>query len=61
MLLITPPPASRIFLASAGSPFAIRIPNDCSLIGLQAWSQGGSFNAPGIELANGIDLVLGTY
>jgi hypothetical protein len=61
LVLITPPPSSQLFFALPGAPFSIRIPNDCALIGVHAWSQGGSFNGPGLELANAIDIVFGAF
>jgi hypothetical protein len=62
-LLITPPPASRIYYNFApGTPFSMGVPFDCTLAGIPAYTQGGSA-APGptVQLANAIDIVFGTY
>jgi hypothetical protein len=62
-LLIWPPPGPQLFFNfSPGTPFALAVPPECGLVGVPAWSQGGSVAAgPSIALANGLDLVLGTY
>jgi hypothetical protein len=62
-LLIWPPPRPRLFFNWApGSPFSLAVPFDCSLIGVSAWSQGGSVSAgPNVALANALDIVFGTY
>ena len=46
----------------ASTPFAFRIPTDCSLAGIGVCCAGVSFGPGGlIELTNAIDIVLGTY
>jgi hypothetical protein len=62
-LLIDVPPEPRLhFNFAPGTPFAINIPYDCALIGMPIWTQGGSVApGPSIALANGLDVILGTY
>ncbi len=59
-LLCTPPPSGQIFFALPGSAFAVPVPSDCGLLGLDACAQGGSLGpALQVELANALDLVIG--
>ena len=47
---------------SPGSPFAVAIPGDCVNVGLALCTQGASISASGsIELANALDIVIGTF
>ena len=56
------PPPGQVFFVPAGNPFALKLPNDCSFAGLSACAQAGSFTAGGpVELANALDIVVGTY
>ncbi|MFT5289260.1 MAG: hypothetical protein ACI82F_001321 [Planctomycetota bacterium] len=62
-LLILPPFEGAIEINNAsGTPFAISIPDDCLLLGLNVWTQGASLipgPGAGVELANALDLTLG--
>jgi FG-GAP repeat len=44
----------------AGVPFAFAIPADCALVGSGLCTQGVAVSAAGIELANALDLVIGS-
>ena len=56
------PPPAQIFVVPASTPFSILIPNDCGLAGRSVCSQAGSFApGPSIQLANALDLVVGTF
>jgi hypothetical protein len=61
-LLVWPPPGDQLFFrAPAGTPFALAVPNDPTLVGIAAWSQGGSVApGPSVAFANGLDLVFGS-
>lgn len=62
-LLVNSPPEPQLFFNYApGTPFSIGIPADCAYVGMSAWTQGGSVAlGPDIALANGLDIVFGTY
>lgn len=60
-LLCTPPPPSQVFFAVPGNAFAVPVPSGCQFVGQAAVAQGGSVSAgPRIQLANALDLVIGT-
>lgn len=43
----------------AGQPFAVPVPFDCSLIGVEACSQAASLDAVDIQATNALDLLVG--
>ena len=49
------------FTAAPGVPFAIPIPSNCNLAGLQLCTQGASGDASTIALTNGLDITIGTF
>lgn len=62
LLIVPPPRQSQLYGVPRMGGFRIPIPDDCSLAGTPAWAQGMSYTRSGIfELANGLDLVLGTH
>lgn len=63
-LLCQVPPPSFLFLGTPGIPFAVPVPNDCSLVGLTPCAQGGAILAVGplvLELYNALDLTIGSF
>ncbi len=60
-LLCQVPAPAQIFIGPPGVAFSIAIPFDCSLVGLAACSQGGSFGTGMIQLTNALDIVIGTF
>jgi hypothetical protein len=60
-LLCNVPPPSQRFFGPPGADFSLAIPNDCSLVGLPVCSQGGSMGSGTFQLANALDLVIGTF
>jgi hypothetical protein len=60
-LLCALPPQSQGFFGPPGVPFAIPIPNDCSLLGVAVCTQGGAQSSETIRLANALDLVIGSF
>ena len=46
-------------VVAAGTPFALPIPNDTSLLGLTLCAQAGSIHALGMQLTNALDITLG--
>jgi len=59
-LLCFVPPASQIYLTTAGSPFSITVPPQANLIGVQAITQAGSLELGAPHLTNALDIVVGT-
>jgi hypothetical protein len=60
LLCNVPPPAQRFF-GPPGADFSLAIPNDCSLLGLAVCTQGGSIVSGTFQLANALDLVIGSF
>ena len=61
-LLCSVVPSPVLVTTVPGTPFAIPVPADCSLVGASLCSQGGSVAADGtVALANALDLILGTF
>ncbi len=60
-LLCQPPAPELTFSSPPGVPFALAVPQSCSLIGLNASAQGAAIDAVGgLLLANALDVVFGT-
>lgn len=48
--------------ASAGQPFAIQVPSDCTVIGVQLCAQAASIDlASNVALTNALDLTIGSF
>lgn len=61
-LLCNVPFLITLLNATPAAPFAIPIPDDCSLVGIQLCSQAGSsLNGASFELTNALDITLGAY
>ena len=51
-----------VVTGSAGTPFALPVPNDCIFVGLTLCAQGGSIDAVlTFELTNALDITIGTF
>lgn len=63
VLCAHPWPGSSVLVnTSPGSPFAVEIPDDCHLIGLELCAQGASSGPGGVvTYANALDVRIGTH
>ena len=53
-------PASIIVTEEPGVPFAVEIPENPDLVGVQLFTQAASIDAEGMAVTNAIDIVIGT-
>ena len=53
--------APLLYLALPGAPFAVAVPDDCALLGLQLSTQGVSRNGSTLALTNALDITLGGF
>ena len=61
-LLCAAPAPGLTFSTAPGTPFAVAVPADCTLLGAGLCSQGASLDAAGgLALTNALDLVFGTH
>ena len=51
----------NLYFTTPGEPFAIAIPELCSLVGVQLCAQGFTVNATTIALTNALDVTIGTF
>ncbi len=59
-LLVDLTPPTITLTAAPGVPFALPIPSDCALLGLQRFAQGASVDPTGVlEVTNALDLTIG--
>ena len=59
-ILCAVPASPFIFFAPASFPFSVPLPDDCSIVGLQACCQGASLGgAEGIRVTNALDIRIG--
>lgn len=49
------------FVKPAGVPFALAIPADCSLVGVQLCTQAASVSGAAIALTNALDITIGSH
>ncbi len=61
-LLCDPAPPSFQVTGPTGVPFALTVPDDCTIVGTNLCTQGGSIDPlGGIRFANALDIVIGTH